>query len=484
MFTWLKSLFSKRNGDPIPLVRAAYENARTTEDNSRYWQSVDYLSANASNTAEVRRMLRMRSRHEVSNNPFLYGILNGNADDLIGTGPTLQILTPDAAYNRLVERLWSEWCAEVDYVGKLKTMKLAKEMDGEGFNLFKTVLDLESPVKLYPCDVEAEQFASPMLSGQFTPDMIDGVKLHPITKQPVSYQVLRSHPGDMFAMNAGQFVADTVNAQNVVHWYRKVRPQQIRGVPVFTSSLDLFAELRAFRKAVLTNAQIAASMTAVLETDTPEFDPEGGGTTLKPFSKAPIDRGMFTYLPAGTKMQGFDPKHPQTTYEMFQEKVLGESIRPLRYPLNLALGTSQKFNFSSAKLDFLDYRNSLSNEREECSRTVLVKTFREWYLEAVLSGVIPAYKGLALPPHEWHWPGFESIDVAVDSAADAQRIAAGQLTLREYWGRRGYDWRDVLKQLSAEKKEIESLGLVFGDVIQRSISEQTAPTETEVANAA
>ena len=455
MFNWLRSRFQKKaEAEPVQLVRASYENARTTEDNQRLWQAVDYLSANSSNNAMVRRTLRVRSRHEVSNNPFLYGILNGNADDLIGTGPTLQIYTPKSDYNRLVERRWAEWCAEVDFVGKLRMLKLAREVDGEGFVLFKTVEDLESPVKLYPCDVEADQFASPFIAGQIAENMIDGVKLHPITKQPISFQVLRSHPGDLFAMNAGQFQADTVHAKNVVHWFRKVRPQQIRGVPVFTSSLDLFAELRAFRKAVLTNAQIAASMTAVLETDTPDYETgEEGGTLIKPFSKAPIDRGMFSYLPAGTKMNSFDPKQPQTTYEMFQEKVLGESIRPLRYPLNLALGTSQKFNFSSAKLDFLDYRNSLANERDECSRMVLEKTFREWYTEAVLSGAIQMYDGLALPPHEWHWPGFESIDVQVDATADAQRIAAGQLTLREYWGRRGYDWRDVLKQLSDEKKE-------------------------------
>ncbi len=482
MFAWVKSLFGQTPRGPAR-IRASYENARTTEDNSRYWQTVDYLSANSTNLANVRRTLRVRSRHEVSNNPFLYGILNGNADDLIGTGPTLQIHTAKPEYNRLAERLWGDWCQEVDYVGKLRTLKLAREVDGEGFHLFKTVEDLESPVKLYPCDIEAEQFSSPWLAGQFEENYIDGVRLHPITKQPVSFQVLRSHPGDLFNMNAGQFVADTVSARNVVHWFRKLRPQQIRGVPVFTSSLDLFAELRSFRKAVLNNAQIAASLTAVLETDTPEFVNEDGSTAVAPFAKTNIQRGMFTQLPAGMKMSGFDPKQPQTTYEMFQEKVLGESIRPLRYPLNLALGTSQKFNFSSAKLDFLDYRNSLANEREECSRGVLHQTFREWYSEAVLGGAVPAYDGLQLPPHEWHWPGFESIDVAVDSAADASRIASGQLELREFWGKRGRDWRDVLAQLAAEKAELERLGLVFGDVVQRSISEQAVP-ETENANGA
>jgi hypothetical protein len=48
------------------------------------------------------------------------------------------------------------------------------------------------------------------------------------------------------------------------------------------------------------------------------------------------------------KLSQFTAAEPATTYEMFQEKCLGEACRPLSYPLNLALGTSQKFNFQLA----------------------------------------------------------------------------------------------------------------------------------------
>lgn len=58
-------------------------------------------------------------------------------------------------------------------------------------------------------------------------------------------------------------------------------------------------------------------------------------------------------------MKQFDPNQPTTSDDQFSEKCLGEAVRPLNYPLVLALGTSQKFNFSSAKLDFNDYRGSL-----------------------------------------------------------------------------------------------------------------------------
>ena len=108
-----------------PAVRGRYDNATTTNESSRQWLGVDYLSPRASNSYQVRRTLRMRSRYEVSNNPFLFGIVHSNANDLIDTGPTLQVYTPSTAYNRAVERAWADWCAEVDLTEKLRTAKLA-----------------------------------------------------------------------------------------------------------------------------------------------------------------------------------------------------------------------------------------------------------------------------------------------------------------------------------------------------------------------
>lgn len=473
-------------GRRMAAIQARYDNAQTTDENRRQWAMVDYLSAKSANSFQVRRQLRNRSRYEVGNNPYLYGVCNSNADDLVGSGgPTLQIKTASAKYNRDVEESWKRWCDEVDLGEKLRTCKLAKTVDGEGFLVLKTVEDLEHPVKLYPVDVEADQvttFAPATLSELW----VDGLTLHPVTGRPTHYHVLKNHPGDYFFAELNPMATEKLPARHVIHWFSKFRAGQVRGVPVFTSSLDLFGELRSFRKAVLANAQIAASLTALLETEAPANTDPGAddeGEAVLPFKSTPITRGMMTTLPSGFKMSGFDPKQPQTTYEMFQEKCLGEAIRPLAYPLNLALGTSQKFNFSSSKLDFIGYRNSLTTERDQCAKVVLERIFRAWFEEAVLAGAIPVGNGLTVPAHEWHWPGFESIDPLNDAQTDANRIANGTLTLREFWGKRGQDWKDVLAQLKAEMEEITRLGLTFGDVVKRSVS-QTETQDAEPANAA
>lgn len=457
-----------------PRVTARIDNATPTPENQRHWWGADGLSAKAANTFSVRRRLRNRSRYEAANNPYLFGIVAGNAGDLVGTGPTLQVQTPSATYNREVEAAFNEWAAEVDLVEKLRTCKLAKTVDGEGFLILKNAPSLEHPVKLYPQDVEADQVTtpSPLTMADF---QVDGVVLDPVTDRPTHFHVMKHHPGDLFFPDLNPLAVAKVAAQHVVHWFPKLRPGQARGLPVFTPSLDLFVEMRAYRKAVVKAAETAADFAAVLEQERGTAyegeDDDSDDDGYEAFKRVPIDRGMFTMLPPGAKLGQLNPAQPATAFEAFAQVCLGEAVRPLAYPLNLALGSSQKFNFSSAKLDHINYRSTLGIERADCDRVVLMKVYRAWWLEALLTGAVRPWDGLKPPPAVWHWPGFEPLDAMADAQADAARIAGGMLTWQEFWARRGKDHKDVFAQLAAEMAEIEKLGLTFGDVVKQTVTQ-------------
>src|SRR5215471_4110088 len=106
MWPWLKRLFGFgtppghiRSTIRQP-IRARFDNAQATDDNTRAWWMADYLSAKSANSFQVRRQLRLRSRYEISNNPYLHGICVGNADDLVGKGPTLQVTSSNPTYNK------------------------------------------------------------------------------------------------------------------------------------------------------------------------------------------------------------------------------------------------------------------------------------------------------------------------------------------------------------------------------------------------
>lgn len=115
------------------IVRGRYDAAVTSDDNRRHWANADGLSANAANSSEVRRILRNRARYEVSNNSYARGIVLTLAHDVVGTGPRLQLLTPDAEANRRIEQTFMQWARAVGLPEKLRTMRMARATDGEAF---------------------------------------------------------------------------------------------------------------------------------------------------------------------------------------------------------------------------------------------------------------------------------------------------------------------------------------------------------------
>ena len=108
MIGWLKKITGKADaprlsdralaGRFLALARsgalpARYDAAVTTDDNRRHW-------ADAAASADVRRTLRNRARYEVANNSYARGIVLTLANDTVGTGPRLQLLTGDEGINR------------------------------------------------------------------------------------------------------------------------------------------------------------------------------------------------------------------------------------------------------------------------------------------------------------------------------------------------------------------------------------------------
>src|ERR1035437_5921795 len=108
---WTKRKRVDAAGQPM-LVRARYDAAQTTPDNRRHWANADALAADAGASPEVRRTLRNRARYEVANNSYARGIVLTLANDVIGTGPRLQMLLgdgEDSGSNGIIEREFMAW---------------------------------------------------------------------------------------------------------------------------------------------------------------------------------------------------------------------------------------------------------------------------------------------------------------------------------------------------------------------------------------
>jgi lambda family phage portal protein len=456
----------------VRFVRGRYDAAQTTDGNRKHWAGADGLSADAAASAEVRRILRNRARYEVANNSYVRGIVLTLANDVVGTGPRLQMLTAGAEVNRAIEQEFMRWATRVGLAAKLRTMRMARAQDGEAFALLISNGGLPSPVMLDLRLIEAEQVASPLMNPA-DPNWVDGI-VFDAHGNPVEYHVLKTHPGATVSLGM-EF--DRVPAESMLHWFRADRPGQRRGIPDLTPALPIFAQLRRFTSAVLDAAETAANISGTVETDAP---PNGEAEPIDPMDTIELERNMLLTLPGGWKMSQVKPEQPATTYVEFVREKLNEAARCLNMPRNIALCDSSAYNYASGRLDHQTYFKSIRVEQVHLEDVVLDRVLDAWLREAVrVPGLLPASARALLDyPHQWFWDGMEHVDPAKEANAQATRLASHTTTLASEYAKEGKDWETELRQRAKEVALMKELGLSMAEA-QPKPTQPQADEETD-----
>ena len=433
-------------------IRARFDAAQTTKDNAKHWGAAEFLSADAEADSSVRKILRTRARYEVQNNSYARGIVSTLANDSVGTGPRLQMLTDSEATNRKIEHDFAVWAKRVHLPAKLRTIRMARCQDGEAFALMAQNPNLKSNVKLDIQLIEADRVTDEELNADAT--SVDGITFDPFGN-PKSYKVLKNHPGGTASFDL-EFKA--VKADDMIHVFRQDRPEQHRGIPEITSALPLFAHLRRFTLAVVSAAEAAADFAGVLYTDAP---PNGESDSVEAMDTIQLERNMLLTMPGGWKMAQVDPKQPVTTYGEFKREILNEIARCLSIPFNIAAGNSSGYNYASGRLDHQTYYKSLKVDQTFIEQTVLDRILERWLREWSL--VSKTKVDACDCHHMWFWDGHEHVDPAKEANAQEKRLKNHTTTLANEYAKQGKDWESELRQCAKEKDLMEKLGLTVDE---------------------
>ncbi len=463
MFGWVKRLFAPARQQQARMVRmrARYDSAISSE---KHWGGIDALSAKAANTLTVRQRLREKARYEVANNCHARGITLTMANDVIGTGPRLQLGYDDDALNSAVEKQWNAWADEICLAEKLHTMELSKVIDGETFGLLtsrKNDPNFYNSVKLDVKPLECDQISTPagIVANPWLPNWVDGIVFDE-WGNPQTYHVLKYHPGDPFAWNLD---FDEIPARNVLHLFREDRPGQARGIPEITPALPLFAQLRRYTLAVIEAAETAADFAAILSTESmPDSDGGPGGQYGTAFETTEIDKGMMTTLPAGYRLQQFQPTQPTAMHDTFCKTILKEIFHCLNMPYAVGSGDYADDSYSSGRLGKQTYMRGVRVQRSHLNYKFLDRIFAAWLDEAVM---IPGYlpplpsESAREVPHQWHYRDDVFVDPLKDAQADAAELENNTATLSEKCAERGLDWREVVAQRQKEVEAMKAAGI-------------------------
>lgn len=420
----------------------------------------DGLSSAAANSYSIRKNIREKSRYEYCNNSFAKGIAWTLATDLVGTRVRIQFNTGDKRWDRFAESAVTRWMKATKLAKKLRTGRIARSVDGEAFFIKVYSPRMRGKVKVGIRLVECDHFDDP--NHYDTQNRISGITIDPRDSEPLSYTMMRQHPGSNFIdWNAK---TDVLSERDVFHWFRPERGGQIRGVSETCQSLTMYAQLRRWTLATLDAAETAASIAGLLETQAMPMDEMGlpdYDTDVEAFDTIAIEHGMIMNAPRGHKFSQIKAEHPTSTYNEFRNAVVGEAGRGEMLPANKARGSSEGLNYASGRLDYQTYYEYQDTERCDLSDDGLDK-FLEWFfIEGRL--IYPEFADIdldELPDHEWYFDGHPHVDETKHANATTMMVAAELLAEDDYLISQGKDPEKHHAKIMEQRKRKAALAKI------------------------
>lgn len=470
-----KSHIVDANGDPFVLtvqtkhehaasqarLKAHYDAASNNGRNEEHWRMADGLSARSANSPSVRKTIREKARYEYANNGFAKGLAWTLATDLIGTRVRIQFNSGDTKLDRICEARLTKWMRQTKLAKKLRIGRVARSVDGEAFFLRQYSPRMKGRVKTNIRVVECDHFDDPMSMDQ--EHYVSGVHVDPRDGEPVSYTMMRTHPGDAFMLQ--NMETDTISEADVYHWFKQERGGQIRGVSEMCQSLSLYAQARRLSLATLTAAESAAALAIFFETQAMPMDDETGypdyDREIEAFDSFAFEHGMVMAAPRGYKPSQMKAEHPTTTFSEFQGSIVDEAGRGQMAPSNKARGNAKDYNYSSVRADDQPYQQMHRTERCDLGDDGLDK-FASWYFREgkLVYDDLQDIDPEDLPDHVWYFDGVPHVDEQKHATAVTTLVNAELLAEDDYLLENGIDPETHHAKIAEQRKRKAELAKI------------------------
>ncbi len=451
-------------------VNARYDVAQTTEENAAHWSMATDWTADMEANHDVRKTIRSRSRYEIGNNPWLHGTILQMAEDLVGTGPRLQVTGMDNQDEaNAIERAFRRWARAVSLDAILRSAFTAEVMDGEAFIQIGTNKNLSTPEKLDLLVFDCDRVTAPeKLTDTDTDRQADGVFFDDFGR-PLRYAVAASHPGAGGLLQATRMI----DARYIIHLYRRDRPEQHRGIPWLTPAFPSIILLRRYTLAMVKKMESSANISGVFESTEP--DPSGDVNELEPWQKFSLPRDSFIATPRGWSFKQNTMQNPTESQQNFAMQVKLEAGRCLLAPRNVVTGDSSNYNYSSGRLDFQAYDKAIRVLRSGLETVALDRILSEWLGEHA--------PGMDVPEHIWYWDGRAHVDPVKEASAVLLGYQAGTLTQMDACAAEGKDWQVETEQRYREAAFHKTMQEKYNVILENS-NGRTDTTEDRTDNRA
>lgn len=435
----------------------------------------------------LRENLAALSQREADRNSYYSGMMTRLANDTIGNGPKFRLAVPETSEQidqmaEQVESRWDTWARRIKLAKKLKRMRRTAAIKGECFLLLTNNPKLKGPIQLDIQVIDPARVRSHSSTRLIDNDQcVDGIDFDE-HGNPIRYWILPQRTKRLDSIEPVE-----VPAHQVIHYFKESREEQYRGLPEALSALLLFPTMRRYTQAVLTAAELGATLPMALkvngfwaneakDNDAELIAPNPGDT----FSLHP---GTVFTLPEETELQAINPSQPTTVYDQFMQSVVCEAARSIQMPAILAWGCSGRTSFSAANIDWAPYETDIGIDRCSIECDVLDVIAEEWWTEAILvENFFPEEIRTEFSSDtidfNWGWPRIRKhMDPDKDSKGLERLVAIGAISHEELWN--GSNGVRMLR------KQAKFLGVTFErltEAIFKRIYEAKGEAQNEVTN--
>lgn len=458
------------------MIAAKFDAAQHTDEDRRYWSLVDDLSADAALSPEVRRVVRNRARYEAGNGGYCKGMVRQKANDLIGTGPRLQItkshVGPDGVdVNKKLEAEWILWSRKSFFARTLRTACRCRIRDGAALGIISSCSKLPTLAKVKFRLVDIDRLHTPQLSA-LEKDRIDGIDFD-AEGDPEWYWILDIHPGA--SIQTGMPTATRHPASSIIHWFDEDRAEQHHGLSELAPSLRTFANHRRMLRATIRAIEVAAEIAAFFTNQNPPDDEDGeDGESWHREVLDVIDMefGGVMVAPDGDDVKQVESKHPNTNFAEFNEATVAEESRPLLMSSNVANGNFNNASYASGRCETqISNANDLI-DRDDIEIFIVEPIAEQWLRETLseMSDIAPSDIDISDYPHEWQWDHREQADPTKASDSQDTDLHNGSLTFPTLYAQKGKDWHTEFE------KQAEALGVTFEEfqgMVRRALFDRT-----------
>lgn len=446
--------------------------------------------------------LRSKSRDLVRRNAWAQSGIEAFVANAVGTGIKPQSLSADERFKTEVQALWRDWTEEADAAGLtdfygLQALACRAMLEG-GECLIRLRPRRPDDGLVVPLQLqllEPEHLPMHLNTDLASGNVVrSGIEFDGLGRR-VAYHLYRSHPDDVgLAPMSGQGGLDTVriDAREVLHLYRVLRPGQIRGEPWLSRALVKLNELDQYDDAELVRKKTAAMFAGFVTRQNPEDNlmgeglPDASGVAL-----AGLEPGTMQILEPGEDIKFSDPADVGGSYAEFLRTQFRGVAAAIGVTYEQLTGDLTGVNYSSIRAGLLEFRRRC----EVIQHSVLVHqlcrpVWAAWMKQAVLAGAIDApgfarggavrrrqYLQVKWIPQGWQW-----VDPEKEFKAMLTAIRAGVMSRSEAVSANGYDAEDVDREIAADNARADALGLVFDSDPRRTSKDGTSLAQATAPN--